>query len=154
MTTKLPMQWVMRLEVEIGPERHVGRLPEGERIDYPIIGGSFAGPEIQGDVLPGGADNFLIRNDGVGVLDARYRLRSDDGVVIEIHNSGLWVPNEAGQARMKCGLDPLPADLYCRCTPVFSAPAGRHEWLNRSVFTGSVDYPRPGIVMVNCFKLI
>ncbi|MBK8161448.1 MAG: DUF3237 domain-containing protein [Rhodospirillaceae bacterium] len=154
MLPNLAMQWVMRLEVEIGPERRIGPVPAGERIDYPIIGGSFAGPDIRGDVLPGGADYFLMRHDGVGVLDARYKLRSDDGVVIDIHNSGLWVPTDAGRARMKSGLDPLPWELYCRCTPVFRAPTGRHDRLNRWVFTGSVDYPRPGIVVVNCFKLI
>jgi hypothetical protein len=150
----LQTAWLFNIDVLIGPERYVGRVPEGERIDYPIIGGSFAGPDLSGEVVAGGADEFLMRPDGVGELDARYQLLTTSGVPIDIRNRGLWVPNEAGQARVKAGLEPAADELYCRCTPEFKAPAGPIAWLNRIVCTGRVTYPRPALVAVACFRLL
>lgn len=151
---ELRLSWMFTIDVLIGPEQHIGMVPEGERIDYPIIGGTFAGPDLSGEVLPGGADYFLMRPDGVGVLDARYRLRADDDTVIDIRNRGLWVPSADRLARLRAGGEPRADELYCRCTPEFQAPPGRRDWLNRTVCAGRVDYPRLGLVSVACFRLI
>lgn len=150
---QLPTAWLFDIDVLIGPGQYVGTGPAGERTDYPIIGGSFAGPELKGEVVAGGADYFLLRPDGVGVLDARYQLRTDSGVVIGIHNRGLWVPNEAGRLKVAAGLEPAADELYCRCMPEFTAPAGPYDWLNRLVCTGSVTYPKAGLVSIACFRL-
>ena len=45
----------------------LGRCVDGYRVNYPIIGGHFSGPLLRGEVLPGGVDCFLLRQDGVGV---------------------------------------------------------------------------------------
>lgn len=151
------------IDVELGPERDLGRTEGGRRIDYPIIGGSFtaldpAGRTQRGRVLEGGADYFLLRDDGIGVLDAAYRLAGDDGSLIEIRNRGLWVPDEAGQARLAAGEEPRADQLYCRCTPVFAAPASAPNhafaWLNAHVFTGRADYPVPGRVLISSYRLL
>ena len=153
-TSGPPLDWMFDIDVRIGPPEPVGHRPEGERTDYPILGGTFVGTDLSGDVLPGGADYFLMRPDGVGVLDARYRLRAADGTVIDIHNRGLWVPNDAGLAKLRAGGEPAADELYCRCTPQFHAPAGPHDWLNRIVCVGLVTYPSPDIVAVSCFKVM
>jgi hypothetical protein len=150
----LQTRWLFDIDVLIGPARPVGTGPDGERTDYPIIGGSFRGPELSGDVMPGGADYFLLRPDGVGVLDARYKLRTTGGVLIDIHNRGLWVPNEAGLAKVRAGADPAADELYCCCTPEFKAPEGPCAWLNRLVCTGLVSYPKPDLVAISCFRLL
>ncbi len=150
----LRTEWLFTIDVTIGPPQPVGRTDEGERTDYPITGGSFAGPALSGDVLPGGPDYFLMRPDGIGVLDAHYRLRVSDGTLISIRNRGLWVPSAAGLARVKSGAEPEPHELYCRCMPEFAAPSGAHDWLNRLVTVGMVDYPQPALVRVACFKLL
>jgi hypothetical protein len=147
------LDWCLTIDVLLGPEQLLGRIEAGERIDYPIIGGRFTGPGLTGEVLTGGADNFLMRNDGIGVLDAVYRLQTDDGAVIGIRNRGLWVPDERGLAKLAAGGEPAADELYCRCTPVFDAPAGRYDWLNRQIFVGRVDYPRPREVSVTCWKV-
>jgi len=36
--------------------------------------------------------------------------------------------------RLAAGKDVDPADYYFRTIPEFIAPAGRYDWLNRSVF--------------------
>lgn len=152
------LSWALSIEVTLGPEQILGRVETGERIDYPIIGGHFEGVDpdgrhFEGRVVAGGADYFLMRDDGIGVLDAVYQIEAADGSVIHIRNRGLWVPNQQGLARLAAGAEPLPEELYCRCSPVFCAPPGTHDWLNRQVFIGSVTYPRARVVMVQCFRV-
>jgi len=146
------------IKVELGPDELVGATPLGQRTNYPITGGRFAGQDpagrpFAGNVLSGGADHFLLRADEVGVMDATYRLQTEDGVTINIHNRGLWVPDAAGRARLARGKEPEPHELYCRCTPAFEAPAGPYAWMNTQIFTGRVDYPAPARVLVSCYRL-
>lgn len=65
----------MELTVEVGDLVSMGPAPLGERRVIPILGGSFQGPELRGEVLPGGADWQIARRDTVLDLDARYALR-------------------------------------------------------------------------------
>lgn len=142
----LTSRWVMRLEVDCAPPVAVGTTDAGLREDYPILGGRFVGNGLHGEVLPG-ADRFLRRADGVGVLDARYALRTADGVLIHIHNRGLlWSPP---------GPDGKPdetAAFRCHCVPRFEAPQGRYAWLNQAIFAGRVAYPALGQVHIDLFR--
>lgn len=93
---------------------------------WPIIGGYFEGPDIQGEVVPGGADYPLVRPDGVVIIDAFYRLRTDDGINILIHNKGMAYPSEgSGWGKY-------------RLSPVFTAPQGKYDWLNKSLFLSTL----------------
>ncbi|HEX5787817.1 MAG TPA: DUF3237 domain-containing protein [Woeseiaceae bacterium] len=106
---------------------------DGVREDFwPIVGGYFEGPSIKGDVMPGGADYPLVRPDGVVVIDAFYRLRTHDGTNILIHNKGLAYPGDGSGW-----------GTY-RLVPVFTAPQGPYDWLNKSVFLSTlVETPAP-----------
>jgi len=104
-----------------------GASKDGVRTEiWPIIGGRFEGPGIRGAVIPGGGDFPLVRPDGVEVIDALYRLKTDDGVTIFIHNKGLIYPEMRGD---------WPK---CRLVPEFTAPVGRYDWLNRSIFLSTL----------------
>jgi hypothetical protein len=90
-------------------------------------------------VLPGGADWQLDRPDGVTEINALYSMKTDDGAVIIVRNRGLIV---AGGS-------------YFRTIPEFEAPKGKHDWLNQSVFVGSVaGAPQPGAVVVRVFRVV
>jgi hypothetical protein len=93
---------------------------------WPIIGGKFEGPSIRGIVVPGGGDFPVTRPDGVEVIDALYRLRTDDGVTILIHNKGLMYREMVGK---------WPK---FRLVPEFTAPVGKYDWLNRSIFLSTL----------------
>ena len=67
----------------------VGETPVGLKRVVPILGGTFSGPEIRGTIVPGGADWQYVRADSVTVVEARYLLRTDDDVLIEVHNRGI-----------------------------------------------------------------
>ena len=92
---------------------------------WPIIGGRFEGTEIRGSVVPGGADFPVRRPDGVEVIDALYRLRTDDGVTIIIHNQGLTYPGEGEWPQF-------------RLAPTFTVPIGKYDWLNKSIFLSTL----------------
>ena len=147
----LPTEWAMRLVVQCDAPQPLGAAGTSSRANYPIVGGTFEGPALKGTILPG-ADFFLQRADDVGVLDARYSLRTDDGVVINIHNRGLLREEPDFSAAAATSPDLRP--YSCHCIPTFDAPAGRYAWLTREVFAGVVTYPEAGQVVIDLYRLL
>lgn len=112
--------------VELAGEIRPGRTPLGGRNIVPITGGRFEGPGIKGTVLPGGWDWQLERSDSCLQIKAEYFLKTDDGVVIAITNTGVACKPEEGKP------------LAIRTHPVFEAPVGKYDWLNRATFIGTL----------------
>jgi hypothetical protein len=112
----------------------VGDVPEGKRRVVPVSGGTFEGPKLRGNLLPGGADWQYLRPDGVMIVEAQYLLRTDDGVIIQVSNRGMRHGPEEVMRRLGAGESVDPAEYYFRATPRLSAPAGRYDWLNRRIF--------------------
>ena len=126
--------------VRIGPLIRVGPSKRGIRQLFPIEGGTIGGA-IKGEVLPGGADWQLVRNDGVIELDARYTIRTEDDVTIHVRNRGL-VHGDDGKP-------------YLRTSADFEAPAdGPYAWLNRAVFVGDAVLRDAGTVDIRFFKVV
>ncbi|OEC37253.1 Protein of unknown function [Pseudomonas cuatrocienegasensis] len=145
---------VMTITAQIAEGEVVGKCADGYRVNYPIIGGHFSGPLLRGEVLPGGADWFLLRQDGVGDLDARYQLRTDDGVLINIHNIGLLTLTARGRELEALGVWPIPeAEYSCTCTPRFQVAEGPLGWLTQHAFFGQVHYPTTSEVLIHCYSL-
>lgn len=135
------LEFAFAATVMIGPAEVPGATPAGKRVRIPITGGHFEGPTIKGKVLPGGADWQLIRADSSVVLEADYMIEADDGALIQVHNRGV-ASEQAGVA-------------YLRTTPVFEAPIGAHDWLNKAVFVGTIDVlPGNTAVVISVFKVI
>ena len=135
----LRTEFVFEAIVEVGTVVKVGETPTGIRQYIPITGGKFHGEKLEGIVLPGGADWQTTRPDGSTLVEALYSIQCDDGTVIIVHNCG--VISEEGR--------------YLRTAPRFDAPKGRHDWLNRSQFVGSIaGGPRPGTVAIRVFRVI
>jgi hypothetical protein len=119
------LELVMTLRVEIAPPLVIGEVGGGLRRVIPITGGAFEGPQIRGEVLPGGADWNLTRPDGVAEVWARYTLRADDGTLIGIVNAGLVVPQPDGSR-------------LARTVPQFEVAGEQYSWLRRGVFVGTL----------------
>lgn len=76
---------LFREVVGIGSSQSVGASKRGNRNAIPITGGTVSG-DVEGQVLPGGADFQLV---GSGFhLDARYTLLTDDDELILVRNCG------------------------------------------------------------------
>lgn len=122
------------------PTQVRGPGPLGVRNIVPIVGGHFTGvigPETDsprsfcGTIQPGGFDLQRERADGMLELEANYHMMTDDNVSIEIRNYALLEPNPDGSIG------------YSRCRIFVDAPDGDYAWLNRRIFTGSVEVIRP-----------
>lgn len=131
------LEFVFEAMVTVAAPIEIGTTPQGRRRVIHITGGRFAGPRLRGTVVPGGADWQVIRPDGVTELTALYELKTDDGTLIHVANRGLRHGPPEVMQRLARG-DPVdPASYYFRTTPVFEAPSGPYEWLNRSIFTAT-----------------
>lgn len=132
---------VMELKVDIGAPINIGKSDHGNRRFIPITGGSFEGKGIKGEVVAGGADWQLTRQDGVTEIEAIYAIKTDDGQVIAVENWGLLAPVSGARP-------------YVRTTPRFKAPEGNYDWLNKRVFTGTISpSPEGDFVLIRIFQI-
>jgi hypothetical protein len=139
------LEHVMTVHAAIAAPLIMGNTPHGQRRVIPISGGTFEGRDMQGTIMPGGEDWQLVREDGVTELDARYWLLTDDAVVIRVHNRALLAPAVVG------------ARPTVRSTVQFEAPLGKYDWLNKSVFVGTLALDRarqPAMVTLRFFRVI
>ncbi|MEV3856109.1 DUF3237 domain-containing protein [Streptomyces sp. NPDC050095] len=109
------------MAVDLNPRLDHGPGPLGRRTFFGSAGGSFHGPELHGEVLPGGGDWALFRPDGTMTLDVRLTLRTHDDALIHMTYGGRRVASRD----------------YFRTTPVFETGDERYAWLNDVVCVGS-----------------
>lgn len=128
-------EFLCDIEAELSLPEMIGSVPEGVRINFYITGGTFEGPDLRGKVRPVGADWFLIRPDGVGQLDVRATLETDDGALIYVYYHGVIdFPDEAKQELARGG---LPAGEFTIFTnPIFRTSSEKYAWLNGTFAVG------------------
>src|ERR1051325_7588947 len=85
----LRSEFLMQVIGELDEPQNVGETPLGNRRIFAMKRGSFAGPRLEGELLPGGGDWVLVRRDGVAELDIRFTLRTVDAVLIDVRSNGL-----------------------------------------------------------------
>jgi hypothetical protein len=84
------LRLVYRLQAELAPPLDLGETPHGHRRVIAFTGGSFDGPELSGELVPGGgADWQILRPDGASVADIRYTLRTDTGALLLVTSTGV-----------------------------------------------------------------
>ena len=105
-----------------------------------LLGGAILGPRLTGRVVPNsGGDWPRMWASGLIEFEAHYMLEADDGTPIYIHNRGIAYSSPEALARVEAGEAVGSDETYCRVTPRFEAPAGPHEWLNRTIFVGTAE---------------
>ena len=147
------LDFAFEARVSVSPAIEAGEVPGGRRRIIPITGGEVAGPRLNGTVIPGGADWQIVRVDGLIDLTARYTIRADDGTLIGVVNRGYRHAAPEVLARLAAGETVDPALVYFRTTPRFEAPAGAHDWLNRTVLVGSAQR-HPAGVLLRFFRVL
>jgi hypothetical protein len=147
------LEFFLQLKVAIGPTLDLGPGPAGVRRTVPITGGTFAGPLMRGIVLPGGADWQIAESESLTFVDAQYVIETDDGVRIQVRNSGTRHGPPEVLRRIAAG-EPVAADeYYFRTSPRFFPPHGRYDWLRQSVFVASAERSSD-LVVVNVWKIL
>lgn len=133
----IALKLAFEAKIEVGPVLDVGATAKGTRKMIPILGGTFAGPDIEGVILPGGADWQLVRPDGVAEIEAHYTMKTNDGVPIYIVNKGYRHGPPEVMAKLAKGIEAAADQYYFRSSPTFEVGQGKYDWLTRSVFVGT-----------------
>ena len=150
---KLPeLVFAFEARGQVGLPLDVGPIPGGRRRIVPILGGSFEGSGMRGRVLPGGADWQIVRADGLGELDTRYTLETEDGELIYVQNAGIRHASPEVTAKLMKGEPVDPSLVYFRTVPKFETSAPELAWLMRSIFVGTGER-YPAEVLLRFWKL-
>lgn len=147
------VEFAFTANITLGTVQEVGDTPHGRRRIIPITGGTFEGPSIHGTVEPGGADWQIIRPDNVAELEAKYTLRTNDGVLIYIVNRGYrHGPAEVIQ-RLSKGEEVDPKEYYFRASPVFETASEKYNYLNKYVYLASGERKKESVV-IHFYKVL
>ena len=131
----LPVRHLFDMHVELEPAQAIATAT-GTRLTFIAAGGQVAGPEVNGQVLPGGGDWLRIGNDRVGRVDVKVSLRTDDGVFIHFESGGIVKVPDDGLARLGAGEAVAYDESYVRTTPRFETADERYAWLSQIVTVG------------------
>ncbi len=113
------------LETEV-----IGPVAEGIRINFYVTSGEVSGPKLRGKLRPVGGDWLTLRTDGVGILDVRATLETDDGALIHTSYSGVADLGEDGYQQFLRG-EPPASGTPLRVVPRYQTSHPRYTWLNR-----------------------
>ena len=121
------------------PPEVIGPTPEGLRLNVYITGGEVRGPRLNGRLRPVGGDWLTIRSDGVGVLDIRATIETENGALIYAAYQGLADAGEDGYQKFLEGTPPPRVPI--RGAPRFTTSHPDYLWLNRiqCLNVGEVD---------------
>jgi uncharacterized protein DUF3237 len=147
-TTDIATTFLFELVAELEPRVDLGPGPLGRRMFDRVGKGSFTGPRLKGEVLPGSGDPLLRRNDGVAVIDARALLRTDDGAHILMTYSGrAVVPTDVlillNDPQTRHLVDPSTYSIWA--APLFETGDPRYAWLNSVVAVASAELTADGV---------
>ena len=141
-------EFVYECDATLTPAVEMGKTVEGQRRIIPITGGTVRGPKIRAELLSGGWDWNLSRNDGASSVEAAYYMKTDDGVLIRIFNKGV------GGAPTPPSANGEPFFMFTH--PEFEAPAGKYDWMNRSMFVGTLGARKEArnAVLIRVFQIV
>lgn len=130
----LPVEHLFTMRALLAAPVIVPGGPHGTRVLITVTGGSVTGDRVAGELIAGG-DWVTMRENGVGRLDVRLTIRTDDDAVIYMEYTGL-----------------IGADRVARTAPLFQTGDARYAWLN-DVQAIAIGAPAPGEVTYEVYAL-
>jgi hypothetical protein len=154
MSNRLPdprLTKIYRLEATLGQALDIGDIAQGRRRIVPLTGGTFAGPELSGKLVPGAsADWQVVLSDGTALGDIRYTLQTDRGDLLYVQSSGVRHGSAEVLSRLGRGEDVDASEYTFRTSTQIEAAAADLDWLNKGVFI-SVAGRQPGGVVYETY---
>jgi hypothetical protein len=147
------LEFIFGADVTVDPPLDVGNIGKGTRRFVPIAGGEFSGPKLRGEVLRGGGDWQIIRDDGVAELEARYTLRTEDGALIFVRNYGLRHGPPEIIAALAAGKPVDPGSYYFRGATFFETGAAQYVWLTKQIVV-CVGEREPARVRLKFYQVV
>ncbi|MBL4621142.1 MAG: DUF3237 domain-containing protein [Immundisolibacteraceae bacterium] len=138
---------LLRFNVDVAPPIEVGAHSGGSRTVANITGGCFDGDRLSGTIHNSGADWILIDAAGMGKVDVRIVLETDDGANIYVSYQGYLGLNEAFGQAIATGGSTEFGDLHLLTQLRFETGDQRYQWLNSAlgvaegrVVPGGIEY--------------
>ncbi|MBI4233203.1 MAG: DUF3237 domain-containing protein [Chloroflexi bacterium] len=130
------LQLLMAIHADLKAPVEIGAGPFGTRSIFDVAGGTFEGSRLRGTILPSGGDWILFDAEGVGRLDVRAALATEDGARIYVQYFGVIVMNEKVRTALSQGGSTEYGDTYFMTQPRFETGDTRYTWLNRVMAVG------------------
>lgn len=129
------IDYLMSYNATLGKPEIIGPTPEGFKMHTYITGGEVSGPDIVGKILPEGADWFTLRPDGIGLLNVRTTIKTNDGALIYLRYRGITdmgpeAYNELIEGKAKKQV------FHVRINPILLTAHSDYLWLNRLFLLG------------------
>jgi hypothetical protein len=113
----------------------------------PLTGGTFAGPELNGKLIPGtSADWQTLLPDGTALGDIRYTLQTDGGDLLYVRSRGVRHGSAVVLARLARGEDVEASEYTFRTSSQIETAAPDLDWLNKGIFIGVGGRQAAGVV--------
>ena len=147
MSDQLPqprLTQVYRLSATVAEPLDLGETAAGRRRIVALTGGTFTGPELNGELVPGAsADWQIVLGDGTALGDIRYTLQTDRGELLYVQSRSVRHGPADVLARLGRG-EEVDAHRYTfRAATQIETAAPDLDWLNKGVFV-SVGGRRSG----------
>jgi len=150
MTDRLPeprLTKIYRLEAALAEPLDFGEIAQGHRRIVPLTGGTFSGPEINGELLPGAsADWQIVLPDGTALGDIRYTLRTDRGDLLYVQSRGVRHGSAEVLARLAHGEDVDASEYTFRTSTQIETAAPDLDWLNKGIFISVAGRQVGGVI--------
>jgi hypothetical protein len=138
---------VYRLEATLGQPLDLGDGQQGHRRIVPLTGGTFAGPELRGKLLPGAsADWQTVLPDGTVLGDIRYVLQTDGGDLLYVQSHSIRHGSPEVLARLGRGEDVDPSQYTFRTSTRIETGAADLDWLNKGIFISVAGRQPAGVI--------
>jgi hypothetical protein len=150
MTNRLPeprLTQVYRLEATLGQPLDLGDTTQGRRRIVALTGGTFAGPELNGRLLPGAsADWQIVLPDGTAFGDIRYTLETDSGDLLYVQSRGVRHGSAEVLGRLGRGEDVDASEYTFRTSTLIETAAPELDWVNKGVFISVGGRQAAGVI--------
>jgi hypothetical protein len=107
----------------------VGLTPEGYLVNWYPSSGTVVGPGLNWTVRVEGEHGMTVRSDGLGILNVRVTLQTDDGALVSVAYGGTVELGPQGLTNVIAGR--WPAVLPVRTAPRLLTADPKLQWLNR-----------------------
>jgi hypothetical protein len=150
MSDRLPepcLTKVYRLEATLAEPLDLGDIAQGYRRIVPLTGGTFTGPEINGELLPGAsADWQIVLPDGTALGDIRYTLRTDRGDLLYVQSRGVRHGSAEVLARLAHGEDVDASEYTFRTSTQIETASPDLDWFNKGIFISVAGRQAGGVI--------
>ena len=139
------------MEATLGQPLDIGDVPGGRRRIVPLTGGTFTGPQINGQLLAGASVDWQIGlPDGTTLGDIRYTLQTDAGDLLYVQSRGVRHGSAEVLARLGRGEDVDASEYTFRTSTQIETAAAGLDWLNKGIFV-SVGGRQAGSVIYEAY---